>query len=147
MNNSLRLSKRKKRDRPCEIFIVSSYSHFHIFVAEGRGLLTDTDLDDIKDSSGRFSDGEDGGDADMKAVTVRFARGGQNEKEKYAKLREKSYEYQQKKLREEPWVKTNFHQLKSPKWEEQSQKLFCRKMDDEIMNSNCTSSNYLVYLK
>jgi len=115
--------------------------------AEGRGLLTDTDLDDIKDSSGRLSDGEDGGDADMKAVTVRFARGGQNEKEKYAKLREKSYEYQQKKLREEPWVKTNFHQLKSPKWEEQSQKLFCRKMDDEIMNSNCTSSNYLVYLK
>ena len=91
----------------CEIFILSSYLHFHT-LAEGRGLLTDTDLDDIKDSSGRFSDGEDGCDADMKAVTVRFARGGQNEKEKYEKLREKSYEYQQKKLREEPWVKTNF---------------------------------------
>ena len=131
---------------PCAIFILSSYLHFHT-LAEGRGLLTDTDLDDIKDSSGRFSDGEDGCDADMKAVTVRFARGGQNEKEKYEKLREKSYEYQQKKLREEPWVKTNFHQLKSPKWEEQSQKLFCRKMDDEIINSNCTPSNYLVHLK
>lgn len=115
--------------------------------AEGRGLLTDNDLDDIKDSSGMFSDGEDGGDPDMKAVTVRFARGGQNEKEKYAKFREKSYEYQQKKLKEEPWVHTKFHQMKSAKWEEQSQKLFCRKMDDEIMNSSCTSNTYLNHLK
>jgi hypothetical protein len=83
----------------------------------------------------------------MKAVTVRFARGGQNEKEKYAKIREKSYEYQQKKLKEEPWVQTNFHQMKTSKWEQQSQKLFCRKMDDEIMNLNCTPSSYLNHLK
>lgn len=115
--------------------------------AEGRGLLTDNDLDDIKDSSGMFSDGEDGGDPDMKAVTVRFARGGQNEKEKYAKLREKSYEYQQKKLKEEPWVQTKFHQMKSSKWDEQSQKLFCQKMDNEIINSSCASNTYLNHLK
>jgi len=114
--------------------------------AEGRGLLTDNDLEDVKESSGMFSDGEDG-DSDMKAVTVRFARGGQNEKEKYAKLKEKSYEYQQKKLREEPWIKTNFHNLKSPKWEEQSQKLFCRKMDEEIVNLNSTPTAYLSLLK
>ena len=115
------------------------------FAAEGRGLLTD-DLDETKDSSGMFSDGEEG-DSDMKAVTVRFARGGQNEKEKYNKLKEKSYEYQQKKLREEPWIKTKFHNLKSPKWEEQSQKLFCRKMDEEIVNLNSTPSAYLDHLK
>lgn len=83
----------------------------------------------------------------MKAVTVKFARGGQNEKERYAKFREKSYEYQQKKLREEPWIQTNFHQLKSPKWEEQSQKLFCKKMDDEILNLTCSPNNYLNHLK
>jgi len=113
--------------------------------AEGRGLLTDNDLEDVKDSSAMFSDEE--GESDMKAVTVRFARGGQNEKEKYAKIKEKSYEYQQKKLREEPWVKTNFHNLKSQKWEEQSQKLFCRKMDEEIVNLNSTPSAYLNHLK
>lgn len=113
--------------------------------AEGRGLLTDNDLEDTKDSSAMFSDEE--GESDMKAVTVRFARGGQNEKEKYAKIKEKSYEYQQKKLREEPWVKTNFHNLKSQKWEEQSQKLFCRKMDEEIVNLNSTPSAYLNHLK
>ena len=113
--------------------------------AEGRGLLTDNDLEDVKDSSAMFSDEE--GESDMKAVTVRFARGGQNEKEKYAKIKEKSYEYQQKKLREEPWVKTNFHNLKSQKWEEQSQKLFCRKMDEEIINLNSTPSAYLDHLK
>ena len=118
----------------------------YLFIAEGRGLLTDNDLEDVKESSGMFSDGEDG-DSDMKAVTVRFARGGQNEKEKYAKLKEKSYEYQQKKLREEPWIKTNFHNLKSPKWEEQSQKLFCRKMDEEIVNLNSTPTAYLSLLK
>ena len=56
--------------------------------AEGRGLLTDNDLEDVKDSSAMFSDEE--GESDMKAVTVRFARGGQNEKEKYAKIKEKS---------------------------------------------------------
>lgn len=94
-----------------------------------------------------FSDGEEGGETDMKAVTVRFARGGQNEKEKYAKLREKTYEYQQKKLKEEPWIQTNFHNIKSLKWEEQSQKLFCRKMDDEILNMNCTPTSYLNHLK
>jgi len=114
--------------------------------AEGRGLLTDNDIDDVKESSGMFSDGEDG-DSDMKAVTVRFARGGQNEKEKYAKMKEKSYEYQQKKLKEEPWINTNFHNLKSPKWEEQSQKLFCRKMDEEIVNLNSTPTAYLSLLK
>jgi len=113
--------------------------------AEGRGLLTDNDLEDVKDSSAMFSDEE--GESDMKAVTVRFARGGQNEKEKYAKIKEKSYEYQQKKLREEPWVKTNFHNLKSQKWEEQSQKLFCRKMDEEIVNLNSTPFAYLNHLK
>jgi len=113
--------------------------------AEGRGLLTDNDLEDVKDSSAMFSDEE--GESDMKAVTVRFARGGQNEKEKYAKIKEKSYEYQQKKLREEPWVKTNFHNLKSQKWEEQSQKLFCRKMDEEIVILNSTPSAYLNHLK
>ena len=130
------------------LFVAWFVIHYYFSLtlkAEGRGLLTDNDLEDVKDSSAMFSDEE--GESDMKAVTVRFARGGQNEKEKYAKIKEKSYEYQQKKLREEPWVKTNFHNLKSQKWEEQSQKLFCRKMDEEIVNLNSTPSAYLNHLK
>merc|ERR1711997_825867 len=144
MDRQVLTSSRAVRDTSRYAVGILDQNELHITPIEGvLSLRPSMEYLDQSDKTAKA----DGGDADMKAVTVRFARGGQNEKEKYAKLREKSYEYQQKKLREEPWVKTNFHQLKSPKWEEQSQKLFCRKMDDEIMNSNCTSSNYLVYLK
>ena len=40
----------------------------------------------------------------VKAVTVRFAKGGDVEAAK--KSREKSYEYQQRKREEEPWCNT-----------------------------------------
>ena len=132
------------RSQACKFCRYLTYSIY--LKAEGRGLLNESDVDDIKDQSGSIFSDEDG-DSDMKAVTVRFARGGDNAKERFAKLQEKSYEYQQKKLNEEPWIETNFHQLKSAKWEEESQKLFCRKMDDYALNSTCSTSSYLDLLK
>ena len=92
---------------------------------------------------------EDGPDSDMKAITVRFARGGQSEKERLEKMREKSYEYQQKKMREEPWIPATFHQLKSQKWEEESQKMFCRRMDEQVYEhvASVPPNNYLSELK
>ena len=36
-----------------------------------------------------------------------------------------------KKAEEEPWRVTRFHHVKSRRWEDETQLLFCRKMDEE----------------
>ena len=47
---------------------------------------------------------------DIKAVTVRFAK---SDGESAKKAREKSFEWQQKKAEEEPWVPTRFNQVRT----------------------------------
>lgn len=67
-------------------------------------------------------------------MTVRFAKSSSNEQNSSAASRNRSYEYQKQKSEEEPWVETTFHNKRSEvKWKEESQKLFCNKMDQEIM--------------
>lgn len=48
-------------------------------------------------------------------------------------MKEKSFEYQQRKAEEEAWIPTQFHPVKSAKWEEESQNLFCKRMDEEVL--------------
>ena len=99
--------------------------------AEGRGLITDDpDEPPPVDTS-----------SEAKPVTVRFAKN--NDSEAAKKRREATFEYQQKKAEEEAWIPTRFNQLKSSRWEEESQKLFCKRMDDEISSLNQTPKEYL----
>ena len=77
---------------------------------------------------------------DLKQVTVRFAKSDQDAAKK---MKEKSFAYQQQKAEEEAWISTQFHHVKSAKWDEESQNLFCKKMDEEISSLNLTPTEYL----
>lgn len=81
---------------------------------------------------------------EMKPVTVRFAKG---DSERNQKFMEKTFDYQQKRAEEEPWVKAHFHQIKSKFWEEESQGMFCNKMEDEVTELDLPSDKYLESLK
>jgi len=81
---------------------------------------------------------------DIKPVTVKFAKG---DPEKNKKYMEKTYAYQQKKAEEEPWIKARFHQIKSEVWEDESQKMFCSKMEDEVTELDLPPDKYLESLK
>ena len=94
--------------------------------AEGRALEDPDDPASAAAAAG--GGGGPGQDApELKPVTVRFSKSGDAAK----KHREKSYEYQMKKAEEEPWRVTRFHHVKSSRWEDETQLLFCRKMDEE----------------
>ena len=97
--------------------------------AEGRTL---DDPDDPTAAAASTSGGqtEGGAPGELKPVTVRFSKSGAGG-EAAKKNREKSYEYQMKKAEEEPWRVTRFHHVKSRRWEDETQLLFCRKMDEE----------------
>jgi len=99
-------------------------------------------------SEGRVSaDPDDPTETEVKppeAVTVKFARGDPERNKKY---KEKSYDYQMKRVEEEPWVETNFHQLKTGAWEEVSQRMFCGKMEHDVKSLDETPERYLYSLK
>jgi len=78
------------------------------------------------------------------AVTVKFARGDPERNQKY---KEKSYDYQMKRVEEEPWVETRFHQMKTKTWEEVSQKMFCGAMENDVKSLDETPERYLYSLK
>jgi len=78
------------------------------------------------------------------AVTVKFARGDPERNKKY---KEKSYDYQMKRVEEEPWVETRFHQLKTGTWEEVSQRMFCGAMEHDVKSLDETPERYLYSLK
>ena len=79
----------------------------------------------------------------MKPVTVKFARGDPDRNKKFM---EKTYDYQQKKAEEEAWVEARWSHIKSRVWEDESQKMFCAKMDDEV-ELDLSSQKYLETLK
>ena len=108
--------------------------------AEGRPKLVESSQDE--------DDGEEEEKREqVQRVGVRFIKGG-GDNERAQKRREKSYEYQQKKANEEPWVQTQFHHVKSERWTDESQKLFCKRMDDEALPvSTNTRESYLCELK
>ncbi len=79
-------------------------------------------------------------------MTVRFSKSGEAG-EAARRHREKSFEYQQRKAEEEPWRVTRFHHLRSQQWEEETQKLFCGRMDDDLAAANNGSEEAAGYLK
>ena len=97
--------------------------------AEGRTLEDPDDPAAAQTAAGAGA-GQDA--PELKPVTVRFSKSGDAAK----KHREKSYEYQMKKAEEEPWRVTRFHHVKSSRWEDETQLLFCRKMDEEATALN-----------
>ena len=65
-------------------------------------------------------------------MTVRFAKGGKMDQERVGKLKEKSFEFQQKMAKQEPWTSVRYNHVKTEKWQKESQKMFCKNMDSEV---------------
>ena len=104
--------------------------------AEGRGAQGDEDEDDPDEPA-----------PEMKAVTVKFAKGGKMDQERAEKMREKSFEYQQKKAKQEPWTRVKFNHVKTEKWQKESQKMFCKNMSEEVPDLSLKPTEYLDSLK
>eukprot|EP00092_Neocalanus_flemingeri_P009108 GFUD01009806.1.p1 GENE.GFUD01009806.1~~GFUD01009806.1.p1 ORF type:complete len:288 (-),score=74.70 GFUD01009806.1:67-930(-) len=92
------------------------------------------------------TDPDDPADNEVKpeAITVKFARGDPERNKKY---KEKSYDFQMKRVEEEPWVEAKFHQMKTYNWEEVSQRMFCGSMDTDVKSLDETPERYLYSLK
>jgi len=84
-------------------------------------------------------------DEKPEAITVKFNK---PETERTIKWKEKSYQNLIKKEAEEPWINMRFNQLRSVKWDDESQNLFC---DTDSMNLDVEfdlpAHNYLESLK
>ena len=80
-------------------------------------------------------------------VGVRFLKGGGAENDKALEMKKKSFEYQQKIANEEPWLPTDYHHVKSEKWVEETQKLFCRHLDGEAIGGDVKVDEYLQQLR
>jgi len=93
---------------------------------------------------GQQQEEEDEEDNKPQAVTVKFAKG---DLEKDKARKEKTYSYQQAKQDEEPWLQMKFNQVKSQRWEEESQAMFCNHMDEDIKNLELEPHTYLQTLK
>lgn len=82
-------------------------------------------------------------DEKPEAVTVKFSKG---ENDRSAKWKEKSYQHMIKKEEEEPWINLQFSQVKSTRWEDESQNLFCNAMEHQIP-ADQSPDQYLQALK
>jgi hypothetical protein len=107
--------------------------------AEGRPRLVESSQDEEEEDDPKIEA--------VQRVGVRFLKGSSADSDRAQKRREKSFEYQQKVAREEPWTTTEFHHVKSEKWREESQKLFCKHMDDEAIVGLPNQNEYLSQLK
>jgi len=102
--------------------------------------------DRVAKAEGRVSKDPDDPTEEVKpeAVTVKFARG---DPERNKKFQEKSYDYQMKRVEEEPWVETKFNQMRTGNWDEVTQRMFCGFMDNDVKSLDETSESYLYSLK
>lgn len=73
-------------------------------------------------------------------ITVRFA-GPDNDKARQA--RERSFNYIQQQLANEPWVNVKYHKYKSYESEEESSKLLCSKTECDTSSLLTSSENYV----
>jgi len=110
--------------------------------AKSEGRLLGAEGEDEEESAA-----DPGTSQEMKAVTVRFAKGGKMDQERFGKMREKSYEYQQKVAKQEPWTGVRYNHVKTEKWQKESQKMFCKNMDREVPDLSLKSAEYLETLK
>lgn len=92
--------------------------------AEGRPKLNESSQDEEEEDES----------ATVQKIGVRFLKGSASEADK--SMRKKSFEYQQKKADEEPWIPMDYHHVKSDKWVEQTHKLFCRHQDEVSFNGD-----------
>lgn len=82
----------------------------------------------------------------VQKIGVKFLKNG-TEGERAHEMKKKSFEYHQKLEAEEAWIQTDFHHVKSPKWVEQTQKLFCNRLDGEAISGDVKVDEYLQQLK
>jgi len=102
--------------------------------ARAEGRLRDTDPDEPEEE-----------ERQPQAVTVKFSRG---DSDRAQKMKEKSYDYQMKKVEEEPWVECCFHGVSSAKSSEMCQKLECKSTETDLTTSFTQShKQYLESLK
>ena len=71
----------------------------------------------------------------------------QGDPERNKKFQEKSYDFQMKRVEEEPWVETKFNQMRTGNWDEVTQRMFCGFMDNDVKSLDETSESYLYSLK
>lgn len=108
--------------------------------SEGRPKLNESSQDE--------DDEEEAAKAEaIQKIGVRFSKGGAANSDKAMEWKKKSFEYQQKKAEEEAWVPMEFHHVKSDKWVEQTQQLFCKHLDDVAIVGDTKIDTYLEELK
>lgn len=102
--------------------------------ARAEGRLRDADPDEPEEE-----------ERQPQAVTVKFSRG---DSDRAQKMKEKSYDYQIKRVEEEPWVECCYHGVASTKSSEMCQKLKCSNSTTDLTISfNQSHKQYLEGLK
>ena len=130
-----------KKSRNLPSFLWRKLNVFHnIARAEGRPRLVESSQDEDEDEESNKTEV-------AQKVGVRFLKGGGAENDKALEMKKKSFEYQQKIANEEPWLPTDYHHVKSEKWVEETQKLFCRHLDGEAIGGDVKVDEYLQQLR
>lgn len=120
--------------------------------ARAEGRLRDADPDEPEEE-----------ERQPQAVTVKFSRVSrlssgltirpsdyvsfQGDSDRAQKMKEKSYDYQMKRVEEEPWVECCYHGVASAKSAEMCQKLKCNNTTDLTISFNQSHKQYLEGLK
>ena len=120
--------------------------------ARAEGRLRDADPDEPEEE-----------ERQPQAVTVKFSRVSrlssgltirpsdyvsfQGDSDRAQKIKEKSYDYQMKRVEEEPWVECCYHGVASAKSVEMCQKLKCNNTTDLTISFNQSHKQYLEGLK
>ena len=104
--------------------------------AEGRPRLNESSQDEDEEEDTTKAE-------DVQKVGVKFMR----ESERAIEMKKKTFEYQQKLANEEPWIPTDYYHVKSEKWVEETQKLFCRHLDGEAVGGDVKVDEYLEQLR
>jgi len=97
-----------------------------------RPNLTYLDKSDKRSKQeGRNLDPDEPAEVDEKpeAITVKFNK---PQTERTIKWKEKSYQTHIKKEADEPWLNMHFNQLRSVRWDDESQNLFCENMHQNV---------------
>lgn len=97
---------------------------------------TDTEKDKV--SGDAFADGEEE-EEEPKAVTVRFAS---TETDRMKKARERSYNFLQQQMANEPWTKVSFHAFGSEMSSVERTMLLCPQMDQDMSDLPGTPEDY-----
>ena len=104
---------------------------------EGRPKLNEQSSDDE-------SAMEESGEASVQKIGVKFVK---DTTERSLEMKKKSFEYQQKMAEEEPWTYLKYHHVKSQKWLDETQNLFCQKLDEVAFSGDVKVEDYISDLR